>query len=382
MQTQVMPDVPAVLAGDAPWLERAAPEGSSPSRVALLSFPFMIGRLAPADLLVNSSRVSREHAAIHERDGHYFVQDRGSTNGTYVNGQRLADQEVELHDGDVLVIADVEFTFGGSQRGTEQETTTQALRTTRVNQVGGLELVRAMRRLHEVVTQRCLPARFAPLVRLLDGQVAAFESPLGDDTCSAPRVLAEAECRLTMRLHQLRRLTAAEQALNLPPEAKVFVGIAPHELGTDELAESLLQLGQVVGRGRLVVELPDGVVSDAPILLKLCEQLRAEEIGIAHVGFSAGGGQLRQRKDFAPDYLKLIGTLSRELHQSAPRRRQVQDIVIAARDLGVRVIADDVRRQEEADACRELECDLGVGPYFSRKERESAAGQGTAVTLI
>ncbi len=185
-----------------------------------------------------------------------------------------------------------------------------------------------------------------------------------------------------MRLHQLRRLTAAEQALSLPHDSKLFVGIAAHELGADELAESLLQLGQVVGRGRLVVELPDSVVSDTPMLQKLCEQLRAADIGIAHVGFSTGGGQLRQRKEFAPNYLKLIGTLARELHQSGPRRRQVQDIVIAARDLGVRVIAADVRRQEEADACRELECDLGVGPYFSRKERESAAGQGTAVCLI
>ncbi len=185
MQTQVMPDVPAVRGAALPWLERAAPEGLSPSRVVLTSFPFTIGRLAPADLLVNSSRVSREHAAIQFRDGHYLVQDRGSTNGTYVNGQRITEQEVELHDGDTLVIADVEFTFGGSQPGSEQETTTQALRTTRVTQLDGLDLVRAMRRLHEVVTQRCLPARFAPLVRLIDGQIVAFESPLSDDTCSA-----------------------------------------------------------------------------------------------------------------------------------------------------------------------------------------------------
>jgi EAL domain-containing protein (putative c-di-GMP-specific phosphodiesterase class I) len=382
MQTQVMPDVLATRGAAVPWLERAAPEGSSLSRVSLTSFPFTIGRLAPADLLVNSSRVSREHAAINSRDGRYFAQDRGSTNGTFVNGRRISEGEVELHDGDTLVIADVEFTFGGSQPGAEQETTTQALRATRVTQVGGLDLVRAVRRLHEVITLRCLPARFAPVVRLSDGQIVAFESPLGDDTSSAPRELAEAECRLTMRLQQLRRLTAAEHALSLPQESKLFLGIVPHELGAEELAESLLQLGQVVGQGRLVVELPDSAVSDAPMLMNLCEQLRAAEIGIAHVGFSAGGGQLRQRKEFAPNYLKLVGSLAHELHQSAPRRRQVQDIVIAARDLGAKVIVADVRREEEAAACLELECDLGVGSYFSQRERQHATGHGTSVCLI
>jgi EAL domain-containing protein (putative c-di-GMP-specific phosphodiesterase class I) len=381
MQTQVMPDVLAARNHVVPWLERAAP-GSSPSRVSLTSFPFTIGRLAPADLLVNSSRVSREHAAIHSRDGRYFVQDRGSTNGTFVNGQRITDQEVELRDGDALVIADVEFTFGGTVPGSEQETTTQTLRATRVTQVDGLDLIRAVRRMHEVVTQRCLPARFAPIVRLSDGQTVAFEAPLGDDASHAPRALVEAECRLTLRLQQLRRLTAAEHALGLPHDSGLFVGIVPHELGAEELGESLLQLAQVVGQGRLVVELPDSAVSDAPMLLGLCEQLRAAGVGIAHVGFSAGGGQLRQRKEFAPDYLKLVGSLARELHQSGPRRRQIQDIVIAARDLGTKVIVADVRREEEADACRELECDLAVGEYFSEKERQHATGHGTSVCLI
>src|SRR5262245_50455563 len=122
MQTQVMPDNSSAAAA-APWLERCAPEGAGPNRVPLLAFPFTIGRLAPADLLVNSSRVSREHAVLVCEDGRFLLRDRGSTNGTFVNGQRI--QEVELQDGDTLVIADVEFTFGGSRPNNEQQATTQ-----------------------------------------------------------------------------------------------------------------------------------------------------------------------------------------------------------------------------------------------------------------
>jgi EAL domain-containing protein (putative c-di-GMP-specific phosphodiesterase class I) len=391
MQTQVMSGALSAAEPTGPWLERAVPEGAAPSRVWLGTFPFTIGRLAPADLVVNSSRVSREHAAIHCREGHYVVYDRGSTNGTFVNGQRI--QEVELQDGDTLVIADVEFTFGGSRVGAEDETTTQALRATRVTKVGGVDLIRALRRLHEVVTGRCLPPRLAPIVRLTDGQTAAYEALNGGEAVKVPRELAEVECRLTLRLQHLARLTAVEQSLSLldgpaadeggqPHEARLFVGIVSTELGADELAESLLQVGHVAGRDRLVVELPDSAVSDAPMLRTFCDRLRGAGIGVAHVGFSAGGGQLRQRKDFAPEYLKLIGSLARQLDQSGPRRRQVQDIVAAAQELGVQVIAADVRREEEAQACRELGCHLASGPYFSQKDRHHTCGHGTALCFV
>src|SRR5262245_8268087 len=291
MQTQVMPDNSSA-ATTAPWLERCASEGTGPSRVALLAFPFTIGRLAPADLLVNSSRVSREHAVVVCENGRYLVRDRGSTNGTFVNGQRI--QEVELQDGDTLAIADVEFTFGGSRPGTEQEATTQALRATGARRLDGLDLIRAVRRLHETVTQRCLPACYTPIVRLSDGQAVAYEALGADNVAKAPRELAEAECRLMLRLQHLQRLTAVEHALGLldggaAPNGKLFVGVVPQELDAADLADSLLRLSEVVGRGRLVIELPDAAVSDAPMLRDLCGQLRAAEIGIAHVGFSAGG---------------------------------------------------------------------------------------------
>jgi EAL domain-containing protein (putative c-di-GMP-specific phosphodiesterase class I) len=385
MQTQVMSDDVRPAAEAGPWLERSAAEGSSRSRMPLLTFPFTIGRLAPADLLVNSSRVSREHAVIVCENGKYLVRDRGSTNGTFVNGQRI--QEVELQDGDTLVIADVEFTFGGSHPGAEQEATTQALRATGARRLDGLDLIRAVRRLHETVTQRCLPACYTPIVRLSDGQVVAYEALGADSAAKTPRELAEAECRLMLRLQHLQRLTAVEHAISLldgatTPNPKLLVGVVPQELDAADLADSLLRLSDVVGRGRLVIELPDAAVSDAPMLRDLCGQLRAAEIGIAHVGFSAGGGQLRQRKEFAPDYLKLVGALSRELHHSGPHRRQVEEIMAAAQELGAQVIAAEVRREEEAEACRELGCHLAMGPYFLERDRQLAAGHGTAESLI
>jgi hypothetical protein len=48
-----------------------------------------IGRDAKNDLVLESSAVSREHAAVVCRDGRWYVEDHGSFNGTYLNGTRL-----------------------------------------------------------------------------------------------------------------------------------------------------------------------------------------------------------------------------------------------------------------------------------------------------
>jgi pSer/pThr/pTyr-binding forkhead associated (FHA) protein len=48
-----------------------------------------IGRGPENDLCLDSKKVSREHALISFRDGRWFLEDRGSYNGTFLNGTRL-----------------------------------------------------------------------------------------------------------------------------------------------------------------------------------------------------------------------------------------------------------------------------------------------------
>ncbi len=52
------------------------------------------------------AKVSRRHARIALRDGQYFVEDLGSTNGTFVNrGKRLAPGARQvLNDGDEIIV--------------------------------------------------------------------------------------------------------------------------------------------------------------------------------------------------------------------------------------------------------------------------------------
>lgn len=65
--------------------------------------PTIIGRSPDATLCVNDNRVSRHHTKITLQGGRAVLTDLGSTNGTYVNGQK-ADQH-PLQDGDKVQLS-------------------------------------------------------------------------------------------------------------------------------------------------------------------------------------------------------------------------------------------------------------------------------------
>jgi hypothetical protein len=69
-----------------------------------------VGRGSDNDLCLNDSSVSKIHAAlVMNREGTLLVADTGSTNGTYINGRRIAYGEArQIEDGDVLGFGDIE----------------------------------------------------------------------------------------------------------------------------------------------------------------------------------------------------------------------------------------------------------------------------------
>lgn len=64
----------------------------------------LIGRSRECDVVLGSGAVSRRHARLLFRDGHWVLCDLGSTNGTMVNGVRIG--RCRLHAGDRVIFGD------------------------------------------------------------------------------------------------------------------------------------------------------------------------------------------------------------------------------------------------------------------------------------
>ena len=64
-------------------------EGSKPRTVAV-SGNMVMGRAPECELALDDTFVSQQHARLFAKNGSWYVEDLGSTNGTFVNDQRLA----------------------------------------------------------------------------------------------------------------------------------------------------------------------------------------------------------------------------------------------------------------------------------------------------
>ena len=69
-----------------------------------------LGRGLENEIVVVSKRVSREHAHIRREGRRTFLDDQGSTNGTFLNGERILGG-AQLRDGDQISIGDIVFVF-------------------------------------------------------------------------------------------------------------------------------------------------------------------------------------------------------------------------------------------------------------------------------
>ena len=124
-----LPSAPANLAGS-PTLPPANP-GSAVSEAALVlqqegapvTIPLTralvtLGRELGNDVVLGDASVSRRHAELRWEDGHWYLIDLGSTNGTFVGGVRISRQPLRQGDRLRLGAATLDFRAGPPVEGT------------------------------------------------------------------------------------------------------------------------------------------------------------------------------------------------------------------------------------------------------------------------
>jgi FHA domain len=94
-----------------------------------LTTEFAIGRADDNDLTLEKPTVSRHHALVTEEGDRWFLEDRGSFNGTFLNGSRIqAGAKVPLRHGDRVGLGAESIVFSAPGSLVDPEVTT-ALQT-------------------------------------------------------------------------------------------------------------------------------------------------------------------------------------------------------------------------------------------------------------
>lgn len=123
LTSEAMSDTPPNLgsATNVRWfLESLVDGGKQLRRLPIHPLPFKIGRRPGLGLTLPSESVSKEHAEIYQQGENLRIRDLHSTNGTFVNRDRVSDSLIR--QGDIIHFADFEFRLGqqtirGSGRG-------------------------------------------------------------------------------------------------------------------------------------------------------------------------------------------------------------------------------------------------------------------------
>jgi hypothetical protein len=100
----------AGAAGGLPVLRVSSAPGLRSGAAYDLSNGALLGRGAEADIVLGDQFSSSRHARLVPHGDVIVLEDLGSTNGTYLNGEPVSGPQ-PLHAGDAIRIGDSEFTF-------------------------------------------------------------------------------------------------------------------------------------------------------------------------------------------------------------------------------------------------------------------------------
>lgn len=124
--------------------KQSNPMGASKVGLAALlqsKTQIFIGRNADCDMALDDVTVSRKHVCIEKKGNDYFIEDLGSTNGTFVNQNRIkAKVKVKLTTDDIIYIGLHAFSLVAESRNLNNEYAIQAVDVLKVYKNGNVGL--------------------------------------------------------------------------------------------------------------------------------------------------------------------------------------------------------------------------------------------------
>jgi EAL domain-containing protein (putative c-di-GMP-specific phosphodiesterase class I) len=306
--------------------------------------------------------VSGNHAALEVRGSQLIIKDLVSTNGTYVNGQKLNGHGISVVEEDLIHFAEAPF------RVLRQSPTSDSNGTIEENVC---DQALALVQFDRLMSQRLVVPHFQPIVNLATGAQIGYEilgrgRVFGLESVGAMFHAAE-QLNLEVELSRLLRWEGVRVGRDLELDSMLFVNTHPKEMMGPGLIESLSNLREMAGPHPIVLEIHEAAVTEPAMMQELCSHLQALDIQLAYDDFGSGQARLAELIEARPNVVKFDISLIRAIDQADTHRKKMTEALVRmVRDLDIQALAEGVETEAEAAACRDLGFDLAQGFYFGR----------------
>lgn len=345
------------------------------SRMPVSRFPFQIGRQPGIGLTLGHHSVSRIHAQLSLVDGALWLTDNHSTNGTFVNRQRLSEP-TPLSHGDVLHFGEFEVRLvcemERTQMGFDQDDRTIMASGPLTNMIP-----EGVRQLQELLDNGWIVPAFQPIVDARTEAVHAYEllgRGLHPALSKSPGHLfrvAESMPGMALALSRLFREKGVAAAAAFQSEARFFVNLHPLEVASPATVASLVQhMGELRGRYptlKLVLEIHEKAASDIGTMRRLRSAMDGLGIELAYDDFGAGQARLLELIEAPSHYLKFdMGLLHNIDKAPAAQQDMVHMLVAMTRKMGICTLAEGLESAEEVQVCKAMGFDFIQGFFYGR----------------
>lgn len=340
----------------------------------ITQLPCRVGRSKESDLVIANLGLSRDHAILtRDISGQIRLIDENSTNGTFVNRQRIEGYCL-LSENDIVHFASAEFKLRMRLVDQENALSFDQMHTMVMSENMSLSehFVPNEAEFDELILGYGLSGAVQPIVNAQTREIVGYEllgranhprlptAPI-ELFCLAEAMDRELELSLAFRDFGIKQF-APRLAGNI-----LFINAHPKETFSELFFASLERLRRASPELSIVVEIHESAVTDTVMLRKLANRLEQLGIRFAYDDFGAGQARLLELADVPAHFVKFDMSLIRGLHKASPRKRQVvRDLVQMVLATGSVPLAEGVEDEEEAQVCIEMGFQLIQGYLTGR----------------
>lgn len=316
-----------------------------------------LGRSPQCTVPISRREISSLHATIIIQQAAIRVIDNNSTNGTFVNGERVSICSV--NDADIIHFAGLPFRVRIGTAALPNVTETQSIPAPDVT--AALEVLRFLK--------EPPPVHFQPIVSLDSAQVFGFEvlgrgrGAIGVEALLNSAIRIGCLGDLTRSFIDSARFCVTCGSCWTRPK-HLFVNAHVDELrDSNSLSQLFKSLDALAGQASITLEIPETYVAEGSKMHVLLKEVRARGFSVAYDDFGRGQSRLVDLISNPPDYVKFDRSLIDHVgaRGSGAARKVLSAMHGVCLDLGVLCIAEGLEREEDSQFCRDIGIPLAQG---------------------